>query len=185
MDIFIIILIVVAVVILLMKSNRVKSPFGFKSGIPELVSRMYNEYIRILPDCLELTKLSNYLITDAVYLNKTKDADMEQSAIRVMLKSKSYIFYFSELPGIDTMIGSWYKRGSLDIFLNGKRILFLKLAKDKRHKHSPWRAAYVEGFVEGDWIKDFQELERQLGTQDLSRFIKKEESDEPEKQAQE
>lgn len=170
MDMLIIILILVTGSILFMKSNRVKSSLAHKSAIPELVARLYNDYIRDLPDWIELRKMSNSLITDAVYLNMNKDTEMKQSAIKIILKGKSYIFYFTELPGVNTLIGSWYRRGSLDIFLNGKRILFLKMAKDKRNKNSQWKPAYIEGFVEGDWIKDFQELEKQIGSEDYKYY---------------
>ena len=83
-----------------------------------------------------------------------------------------YTFHFNErntthhLPD-----GRNYKSGNIELFFNDEKCFALYLIRDEViyddgycNEYS-WRASDVNAFKEGEWIKDFKELKKQIDIQ--------------------
>lgn len=130
----------------------------FGLGIPELVGKLYEEYIIDLPSRIQSGRQCCALITKAVELSKDYNAEGVKTKIKITLKGKEYTFSFNE-HNIKTMNGKGQLRGDLELFLGEGKILALNMAKDQSRESFKWKPIYTEMFIEDNWIEDFQELE--------------------------
>ena len=50
------------------------------------------------------------------------------------------------------------KHGTLELYSGAKKVLVLSMAYNYDQYYSKWQPFSIDGFIEGEWIKDFKEL---------------------------
>ncbi|MFC1709945.1 hypothetical protein ACFL2J_07825 [Candidatus Omnitrophota bacterium] len=142
------------------ETDKIGEETAHEIGIPELVGNLYNDYFRDFSVWIRNEKFClNSLITDAVELGKQHNSKGISIKTKITLKGNSYIFSFREY-NFDSIDGKSQLRGELELFLKDSKVLSLSMARDKDTQGSRWKPIYVEMFIEGPWVEDFQELER-------------------------
>ncbi|OGX08178.1 MAG: hypothetical protein A2Z88_03285 [Omnitrophica WOR_2 bacterium GWA2_47_8] len=110
------------------------------------------------------------LITDAV-----KIGDDE---VKIKLRDRDYIFRFLK-NNFSTPDGEFHMHGKWELYFDSKKILSLNMAyQDDEFSFGNWSVFGVSAFVEGDWIKDFQELLARIEFEDKEREKRKRENPE-------
>ena len=100
------------------------------------------------------------------------------------LKEREYVFSFQESP-YETPDGDTHVSGELALYMADKKVLQLSTYKStgelaRLSGDYGWSIMDVEGFIDGDWVQDFQEL--CLAIKELDERVKRESEARYEKQ---
>ncbi len=111
----------------------------------------------------------------------TSVIELEKEAIQIELNGKKYLFCFKENK-FSTPDGEAHRHGLLELSLSNERLLALNAAFDYEREYDPdWSIFGIEAFIEGDWIRDFQELKHRIEVEYEER--KRREQNDPQKLA--
>ena len=124
--------------------------------IPELLYKLYNNQIKYYPQWIkndEARQLVCSLVTDA--------ARLPDGRIKINLKGKEYAFLFKKNVFPDHK-GNSCVQATMELFKNDKKVLGLNTSPTNQMTLSSWISSEVQAFIEGDWIDDFKQLQRQI-----------------------
>lgn len=125
-------------------------------GVDGLITGLYYNNIRYYPSWIKRGAVCS-LVRDAV--------DLKDKRVKLSLKNgRDYIFSFKE-HGFTMPDGEWVNSGTLELFHNNKKVLSLDMSLENNRTDSQWYPLDIEAFVEGDWVKDFKELEKRIETE--------------------
>ena len=125
--------------------------------IPELFEELYFHGIKFYPSWIQHNR---------AYVPSSVSSAVEQDKERVVLElnGRKYTFLFKE-NRFSTPDGEMHRHGLLGLFYNDQRVLALNAAFEYEREYDPdWSIFDVEAFVEGDWLGDFVQLQRQVQT---------------------
>jgi hypothetical protein len=143
-------------------------------GIKELISELYFDALVYYPHWLKNgPEYVCSFIKNAVETIDKKDV----KRTNIKMKDKDYVFFFKTMS-FSTPDGEYHTHGDLDLFLDNKKILGLDTALEAGAYDSTWKAFQINAFIEGDWIKDFTQLQQQIEIENEERERRKKEAPE-------
>jgi len=122
-------------------------------GVEEFMGKFFND-VGHYPAWFKNKNLSPS-ISSVKELDGESREGREWRNVQLTLKNKTYICAFEEHECLAPVAPE--KHGTFELYLEGKKVLALKMSFDIDEYYSEWRSFGIEAFVEGDWVKDFRE----------------------------
>lgn len=128
---------------------------AMKTGVPQLVSSLYHEKIRYYHSWIKKTPRDYVpeMVTDS---KEVQDKKSGKKYILLTMNGREYKFTHSEGSYEDI---NW---ADLEMFLDEKKVLHVNESVSYNEWGIDYRANSVDAFIDGDWVKDFKELDKEL-----------------------
>jgi hypothetical protein len=134
-------------------------------GLLDLITDIYMNHVKNFPELIRCNR--DYVPSMVKNFIESKKR-WDHTEIVIELNDKKYTFRFNE-RNITLPDGKNFKCGDLELFFNNEKCFALYLHCDEfeyygYHSYS-WSASEINAFKEGEWIKDFKELKKQIDKQ--------------------
>lgn len=126
--------------------------------VPELMEGLY-DYIKYYPSWIKKEDRSYVpsIVEKAEFIEKES---YESKKVKIVLNNHEYQVHYK-------------KNDHLEIYSGGEKVLALafdvEYGNDEVTSWHTYHAAYIDGFIEGDWIEDFKLLQQQIYEDSRSR----------------
>lgn len=124
-----------------------------KMGIPKLISDLYHHNIRYYPSWIGHSR--EYVPTMIERAHERKHRNNKEE-VEILLNKKVYLFKYEE----DDIEENVY--GNLKLFINGEKGFAISESVFHDKEKSYYNPIAVDAFGEGEWINDFQQLDKQI-----------------------
>jgi len=149
-------------------------------GLPEMISKLYSDKIEFYPSWITIEANREHVCSLVTSAEKIKAAGQdEKDKIKIILKGREYSFEYSKdhfsLPDGDSS-----STGDLILYFGNKKVFHVSMSIDFNEYGSTMSNFKPEAFVEGDWVKDFQELSQRIPIEEKERETREAEKEMPE-----
>ncbi|MDO8511856.1 MAG: hypothetical protein Q7S57_01170 [bacterium] len=155
-----------------------------QKGAPELISKLYFRDIKYYPSWIahEGRECVPKIITNATKSRKKSNENKKEKEVTsIVLNEKNYSFEFHQSTFV-TPDGENNTNGLLELFREETKILALNCSLEYTDMDSEWSEFGVEAFIDGDWLKDFELLKKEINKQRYEKELQKAEDPEKVKQ---
>ena len=146
-------------------------------GVMEL-GKLYYSKLRFFPNWIK--HQDGYvasLVTSAI---EEQDKESKTVTTKLTVKNKEFVFIFKR-NSFYTPDGELNNHRDLELLVDGKEVLALSMAETQYDYYSEGAAFDIDAFIDGEWLKELQELEKSL-TDEEQKARKNRENQELQKQ---
>ncbi len=148
-------------------------------GLPELFGKMYHNTIKHYPSWI---KGKNKLVSVCSLV--TEAQEIGENKMKIKLNGREYIFEFKK-SDFSTPDDEFCSNGHLILYSDDKKVLDISMhinhSYENEYSVPEWGLFEAQTFIEGDWIKDFKELEKRIPLDNAERERKQAEKENSEK----
>ena len=131
--------------------------------IKELISELYFSNIEHFPSWIKTDHNREYVPSIISKATERKEKggknDCDKKITEIILDGKEYKFAFQE-NSFSTPDGEYNTHGLLELFVGDKKVLAINASLEHSDYDSKWSPFGIEAFIDGDWIEDFQKLNK-------------------------
>ncbi|ODS34494.1 MAG: hypothetical protein SCARUB_00370 [Candidatus Scalindua rubra] len=120
-------------------------------GIPELISGLYHDNIKYYPSWINHSR--EYVPTIVERAHKQEDG-YNKEKVEIVLNNKICLFKYQK-----PLITDY---GQLKLYIDGKKVFAVSEEEYHDEYYDNYHPILVDAFVEGEWINDFQQLDKQI-----------------------
>ncbi len=82
--------------------------------------------------------------------------------VSLKMRGSTYRFHFTSRPCASADGEKLHHHGTLQLFINGRQVLGLKLVQDDEALDVDWHEVDIDTFVNGNWVADLKSLSQQI-----------------------
>lgn len=142
--------------------------------VKELIGNLYFNKIKYFPHWIKNNR--EYIPSSISAATERKEKD--EKITEITLNDKNYKFTFKE-SSFSTPDGEHHTHGLLQLFEKDKKVFATNCSLDYDDYGSGWSTFSVEGFIDGDWIENFNLLKAEIESNDKEKEIRR--AEDPEK----